>query len=472
MTAAVRQAVQAAEARLEAIRHDAVRMSVEAFTAEHVQWSGLAWEALRNASDRRAVARWTEDPRLLVAATALVADDDVHGFCSALEPLWRLAPARAATPLLLACALLLDHTPAELWLAIEAGPPLFILSRLYRELRVRAYNRGVVLYGPGTREDLRRPRWQPFLGTVVFHRGYALARRPDVLRAFVGLHELAHLATITRLPRDPLDGAPRAYFDWMLGNEALAVAIQQWVELEVLTRVPHPFLVGVFNTPPSQRGHQVPPREPAGLRRAAFAEQTEAIVVAMQSLIDMVIERRLPDESVLRTISSRLPTAQGFIRYALAEWPVLALGLRGELLRACTPSPAPDLPLDGPARYVAAALDLWDSASIPRPEERHTAVRRREWFLCAWRAAELHDVLYQVDPGAPEFAALAHLFDVAIHGAEADVPPPAQNDALSRLFAAVLPRVQQRWVPPRYLEVDPAWVFLDEGTDRALGPEH
>jgi hypothetical protein len=407
----------------------------------------------------------------VAAATALVAADDVHGFCGALEPLWRLAPARAATPLLLACALLLDHTPAELWPAIEAGPPLFILSRLYRELRVRAYNRGVVLCGPGTREDLRRPRWQPFLGTVVFHRGYALTRRPDVLRAFVGIHELAHIATITQPPLDAPDGPPRAFFDWMLGNEGLVVAIQQWVELEVLTRVPHPFLVGVFNTPPSQRGHQVPPHEPAELRRAGFAAQTEAIVVAMQSLITMVTERRLPDDSVLRTIGSSLPTAQGFVQYALEEWPVLALGLRGELLRASTPSPAPDLPPDGPTRYIAAALELWDSASIPRAEERRMAVHRRECFLRAWRAAELHDVLYHVDPEAPEFAALADLFGVAVHNAEAAVPPSAQDDALARLFAEVQPRVQQRWVPKHYLEVDPAWIFLDEGSNRALGPE-
>ncbi len=445
-------------------------MSGEAFAAAHPQWSGLAWEGLRNTSDPRAVARWAEHPRLVAAAAKLVEGGDVHGFCDALEPLWRPPPGRAVTPLLLACALLLAYTPAALWPAIEAGPPLFILSRLYRTLRIRAYNHGVALIGPGAREDLRRPRWQPFLNAVVFHRGYALARRPDVLRAFVGIHELAHVATITAPPRDPPDGAPRAYFDWMLGNEALAVAIQQWVEIEVLTRVPHPFLVGVFNTPPSQRGFVVPPRIPPAQQRDEFTRQTAAIVAAMQSLIDMVLERRLPDEAVLRTITSRLPTAQGFVQYALEEWPVLALGLRGALLRVCTPPPPLGQPADGPSRYVAAALELWDSAEVPRPAEHAAAVRRRAWWLRAWRAAELHDVLLGVDADAPECAALTAVVDESIRGAEAADEPTA-DDELAGLFAAVQPRVRTRWLPARYLEVDPGWVFLDEGSGRSLGPE-
>lgn len=472
MTRAVRSALDGARARLTALREDAVRMPADAFAAEHVQLGGLAWEALRNASDRRAIDRWATHPRVTAAATALVASGDVHGFCDALGPLWRLAPASAVTPLLLASALLLEHTPAELWPAIEAGPPLFVLSPLYRELRIRAYNRGVVLLGPGAREDLRRPRWQPFLGGVAFHRGYAMARRPDVLRAFVAIHELAHLATITAPPQDPPHGLPRGFFDWILGNEALAVAIQQWVEYEVLTRVPHPFLIGVFNTPPSQRGHQVPPRIPAARRRAEFARQTAAIVGAMQSLIGMVTERRDPDESVLRTITSSLPTAQGFVQYALEEWPVLALGLRGELLRACTPPPPPGLPSDGPGRYVAAALEVWDAASALRPDERRAALRRREWWLRAWRAAELHDVLYRVDPDAPEFGELAGLVRARARAALRSARPPAHDGELQALFARVLPRVRARWVPARYLEVDPSWVFLDEGSGRALGPEY
>lgn len=459
-------------ALLEALRADAVRMNVEAFAAEHVQLGGFAWEALRNGSDRETLARWAAHPRLVAAAATLAGDGDVHEFCAALGPLWRQRPASTATPLLLASALLLAHTPAELWLAIEAGPLLCVLSPMYRELRIRAYNRGVVLLGPGAREDLRRPRWQPFLGGVAFHRGYALARRPDVLRAFVGIHELAHLATITAPPRDPPLGVPRGYFDWILGNEALAVAIQQWVEYEVLSRVAHPFLIGVFNTPPSQRGHQVPRRLAATGERGEFARQTAAIVAAMQSLIVMVTEQRMPDESVLRTITSGLPTAQGFVHYALEEWPVLTLGQRGELLRACLP-PAPDgQPLDGPARYVAAALEVFDRRSTLSPGARARAVRAREWWLRAWRAAELHDLLYRVEPGAVEFAALAEIVRDRVRGACDGGLAPAQDDELAGMFPRVLPRVRPRWVPDRYLEVDPGWVFLDEGSGRSAGPEY
>ncbi len=464
-------AMAPALARLEALRGDALRMRVEDFAAEHVQLGGFAWEALRNTSDRQALARWAAEPRLAAAAAALARDGDLHRFCDALEPLWRRRPALAVTPLLLASALLLEHTPAELWLAIEGGPLLCVLSPMYRELRIRAYNHGVVLLGPGAREDLRRPRWQPFLGGVAFHRGYSLVGRPDVLRAFVGIHELAHLATITAPPRDPARGVPRAYLDWILGNEAVAVAIQQWVEYEVLTRVAHPFLVGVFNTAPSQRGHQIPPRLPAAQASREFVRQTAAIVEAMQSLIVMVTEQRMPDDAVLRTITSGLTTAQGFVQYALEEWPVLSLGQRGDLLRACLPPAPAGLAPSGLARFVAVARDVRERRSVLAPGERERAVRARAWLLRAWRAAELHDQLYHVDPAATEFAELAGLVGARLHGAALGAPAPPQDAELTDLFTRVLPRVRARWVPRRYLELDPGWVFLAEGSGRAFGPE-